>query len=567
MLYKKILLSYILIIVIPLIMVAAITGNITSRYINEEVRKSTFQTLNQANKNISKMLENMKNTILYVSMNKELQYNLSRNDKETPFQINREVTAIRNSILYPGIFNKNYSSIEIFALRKNQYPMRLEQNDVMSSKVVEDKEWYKKTIQLNGRLYWYINNDFGKQMISVSRLVFDVKNFTKPIAVISVDMDMSKIASIISDIHLGKTGKVYLVDDKGELIYSEDKSFLYPYTTKLYNSSSRSNFITMNGNKIMVIYNTLPQNGWKLVGMIPLNELNEKAKMIRNFIYLTALLSVVIAALISLYFSYSISQPIIKLATEMKRVEKGNFNISVEENWDGEIGVLYSSFNYMIKRINELIHEVYLSKIKEKDAELKALQAQINPHFLYNTLDTVNWLAVKHNAPEISKIVNSLASILRYSINKGNDVTTVDKELKHVESYITIQKIRFKDKFEVSFNIDKTILHYKTIKLILQPLVENAIIHGIETYEGKGKILINGYLGDGKIVFEVINNGNPIDLDVVNKLLDSPSEDKDSYGIQNVNERIKLYYGEEYGLYYQVIDNNTVARIVIPAVL
>lgn len=567
MLYKKILLSYILIIVIPLIMVAAITGNITSRYINEEVKKTTFQTLNQANKNISKMLENMKNAILYVSMNKELQYNLSRNGGETPFQINREVTAIRNSILYPGIFNENYSSIEIFALHKNQYPMRLEQNDVMSSKVVENKEWYKKTIQQNGRLYWYINDDFGKQMISVSRLVFDIKNFAKPIAVISVDMDMSKVASVVSDIHLGKTGKVYLVDDKGKLIYSEDKSFLYRYTTKLYNSSAGSDFVTINGNKIMVIYNTLPQNGWKLVGMVSMAELNEKAEMIRNFIYLTALLSLVIAALISLYFSYSISQPIIKLATEMKKVEKGNFNISVEENWGGEIGVLYSSFNYMIKRINELIHEVYLSKIKEKDAELKALQAQINPHFLYNTLDTVNWLAVKHNVPEISKIVNSLASILRYSINKGNDVTTVENELKHVESYITIQKIRFKDKFEVSFNIDKRVLHYKTIKLILQPLVENAIIHGIETYEGKGKILINGYLDGEKIVFEVINNGNPIDLDLVNKLLDSPADDKDSYGIQNVNERIKLYYGEEYGLYYQVIDSNTVARIVIPAVL
>lgn len=567
MLYKKILLSYILIIVIPLIMVAAITGNITSRYINEEVKKTTFQTLNQANKNISKMLENMKNAILYVSMNKELQYNLSRNGGETPFQINREVTAIRNSILYPGIFNENYSSVEIFALHKNQYPMRLEQNDVMSSKVVENKEWYKKTIQQNGRLYWYINDDFGKQMISVSRLVFDIKNFAKPIAVISVDMDMSKVASVVSDIHLGKTGKVYLVDDKGKLIYSEDKSFLYRYTTKLYNSSSGSDFITINGNKIMVIYNTLPQNGWKLVGMVSMAELNEKAEMIRNFIYLTALLSLVIAALISLYFSYSISQPIIKLATEMKKVEKGNFNISVEENWGGEIGVLYSSFNYMIKRINELIHEVYLSKIKEKDAELKALQAQINPHFLYNTLDTVNWLAVKHNVPEISKIVNSLASILRYSINKGNDVTTVENELKHVESYITIQKIRFKDKFEVSFNIDKRVLHYKTIKLILQPLVENAIIHGIETYEGKGKILINGYLDGEKIVFEVINNGNPIDLDLVNKLLDSPADDKDSYGIQNVNERIKLYYGEEYGLYYQAIDSNTVARIVIPAVL
>jgi two-component system sensor histidine kinase YesM len=567
MLYKKILLSYILIIVIPLIMVAAITGNITSRYINEEVKKTTFQTLNQANKNISKMLENMKNAILYISMNKELQYNLSRNGGETPFQINREVTAIRNSILYPGIFNENYSSVEIFALHKNQYPMRLEQNDVMSSKVVENKVWYKKTIQQNGRLYWYISDDFGRQMISVSRLVFDIKDFAKPIAVISVDTDISKIASVLSDIHLGKTGKVYLVDDKGGLIYSEDKSFLYRYTTKLYNRSAGTDFVTINGNKIMVIYNTLPQNGWKLVGMVSMAELNEKAEMIKNFIYLTALLSLVIAALISLYFSYSISQPIIKLAAEMKKVEKGNFNISVEENWGGEIGVLYSSFNYMIKRINELIHEVYLSKIKEKDAELKALQAQINPHFLYNTLDTVNWLAVKHNVPEISKIVNSLASILRYSINKGNDVTTVENELKHVESYITIQKIRFKDKFEVSFNIDKRVLHYKTIKLILQPLVENAIIHGIETFEGKGKILINGYLDGEKIVFEVINNGNPIDLDLVNKLLDSPAGDKDSYGIQNVNERIKLYYGEEYGLYYQAIDSNTVARIVIPAVL
>ncbi|WP_256961500.1 cache domain-containing protein [Thermoanaerobacterium thermosaccharolyticum] len=208
MLYKKILLSYILIIVIPLIMVAAITGNVTSRYINEKAKETSYQTLNQANKNISKMLENMKNALLYVSMNKELQYYLSRSGVETPFNVSREIIAIRDSILLPKIFNENYSSIEIFALHKDQYLTRLEQNDVMSSKVVENKEWYKKTLEINGKLFWYVNNDFGKQMISVSRLVFDVKNFTKPIAVISVDMDMSKIASIISDIDLGKSSKI-----------------------------------------------------------------------------------------------------------------------------------------------------------------------------------------------------------------------------------------------------------------------------------------------------------------------------------------------------------------------
>ncbi|ADL70107.1 sensor histidine kinase [Thermoanaerobacterium thermosaccharolyticum] len=567
MLYKKILLSYILIIVIPLIMVATITGNITSRYINEKAKETSYQTLNQANKNISKMLENMKNALLYVSMNKELQYFLSRSGAETPFNVSREIIAIRNSILLPKIFNENYSSIEIFALHKDQYLTRLEQNDVMSSKVVENKEWYKKTLEINGKLFWYVNNDFGKQMISVSRLVFDVKNFTKPIAVISVDMDMSKIASIISDINLGKSSKIYIIDDKGKLIYSEDNSYLYKYGLKMYGNNSGNSLITVNGNKMMVIYNTL-QNGWKLIGMVSLDELNEKARVIRNLIYITALLSLATASLISLYFSHSISYPIIELASEMKKAENGDFNMHIGEKWSGEIGVLYSSFNYMIKKINELIYEVYLSKIKEKDAELKALQAQINPHFLYNTLDSINWIAIEHKIPEISKIVNSLASILRYSINKGNDISTVEKEINHVESYIIIQKIRFKDKFEADFNIDKRILPYKTIKLILQPLVENAVIHGIESYEGKGEILINGYLSEeGNIIFEVINNGNLIDLDLVNDILNTPADDRENYGIKNVNERIKLYYGKQYGLNYQIINGRTIASITIPAVL
>lgn len=567
MLYKKILLSYILIIVIPLIMVATITGNITSRYINEKAKETSYQTLNQANKNISKMLENMKNALLYVSMNKELQYYLSRSGVETPFNVSREIIAIRNSILLPKIFNENYSSIEIFALHKDQYLTRLEQNDVMSSKVVENKEWYKKTLEINGKLFWYVNNDFGKQMISVSRLVFDVKNFTKPIAVISVDMDMSKIASIISDINLGKSSKIYIIDDKGKLIYSEDNSYLYKYGLKMYGNNSGNSLITVNGNKMMVIYNTL-QNGWKLIGMVSLDELNEKARVIRNLIYITALLSLATASLISLYFSHSISYPIIELASEMKKAENGDFNMHIGEKWSGEIGVLYSSFNYMIKKINELIYEVYLSKIKEKDAELKALQAQINPHFLYNTLDSINWIAIEHKIPEISKIVNSLASILRYSINKGNDISTVEKEINHVESYIIIQKIRFKDKFEADFNIDKRILPYKTIKLILQPLVENAVIHGIESYEGKGEILINGYLSEeGNIIFEVINNGNLIDLDLVNDILNTPADDRENYGIKNVNERIKLYYGKQYGLNYQIINGRTIASITIPAVL
>nr|WP_240951467.1 sensor histidine kinase [Caldanaerobacter subterraneus] len=550
-----------------MIAVGIVISTVTFKYLNEEMKQTAFQTLNQANKNLSKMFDNMKNALLYISMNRELQYNLSLEESVSTFQINREVTSVRNGILYPGIFNDNYSSVEIFALNKEYYPLRLERNNVMSAKIVENQDWFKKTVELNGKLYWYVNRIYGENLISVSRLVYDVKNFKKPIAVVSVDVEVSKIDTVLSDIKLGKNNKIYLIDDKGELVYSqEDENFRISSLKDVYKNNSGFRFIKLNGKQVMLVYNTISPSGWKLVGVFSLEELNEKANRLKNFIQLVAFISLFSAILLSLYFSYTISQPIIRLSNRMKEIEKGNLDMEIDEKWNGEIGVLYASFNYMIRRIKELIQEVYLSKLREKEAELKALQAQINPHFLYNTLDSINWLAVINGIPDISKITNALASILRYSIDKGNSVTTIENELKYVKDYITIQKMRFKDRFEVYFDIEEEILSYKIIKLILQPIVENAIVHGLEDYEGKGEILIKGYFEDGTVVFEIANNGKPIDLDFVNKLLSSPTNDEKSYGIQNVNERIKLYYGIEYGLFYEVKEGVTIARIKIPAV-
>ncbi|MGB9809727.1 MAG: cache domain-containing protein, partial [Caldanaerobacter sp.] len=147
-------------------------------------------------------------------MNRELQHNLSLEESVSTFQINREVTSVRNGILYPGIFNDNYSSVEIFALNKEYYPLRLERNNVMSAKIVVNQDWFKKTVELNGKLYWYVNRIYGENLISVSRLVYDVKNFKKPIAVVSVDVEVSKIDTVLSDIKLGKNNKIYLIDDK-----------------------------------------------------------------------------------------------------------------------------------------------------------------------------------------------------------------------------------------------------------------------------------------------------------------------------------------------------------------
>ncbi|WP_223156813.1 cache domain-containing sensor histidine kinase [Thermosediminibacter oceani] len=368
MLFKRLLVSYILISVVPLLVAAAVTSNITARMINEEIQRTTVQALDQAGKNISGIFDEAKNAIFSVSMNRELQSNLSR-ESASPFEINREITAIRNNLLYQGIFNDSYSSIEVYAINKKMYPMRHTQNDVMSAGIVEGQDWYRTTVHMGGKLYWRVSNDFGRPQISVSRLVFDVKNYTNPLAVVSVDIDLDVIKSILSGIRLGKTGRVFLLDNRGQTIYPIDENMTVPFN--LLDATSGSDRVNLNGREMRVIYNTLPQTGWKLVGVVPVDELTRKADMARNIIYLIAIISLLVAVMMSVYFSCSISNPIMSLAGIMKKVENGDLNLSVSTPLKGEIAILYSSFNYMIKMINDLIQEVYVSRIKKKEAELK----------------------------------------------------------------------------------------------------------------------------------------------------------------------------------------------------
>ncbi|SHE90228.1 two-component system, sensor histidine kinase YesM [Caldanaerobius fijiensis DSM 17918] len=560
MLFKKLLLSYIAIILLPLSIVSIFSSYIYARTINEQMYTSAKQTLQQVNRNISNILDNATGTLFYISMNRVLQDNLSRPSSATPFEINREVTAIRDVLLNPGIFNKSYSSIEVYALNKPDYPFTFMQNDVMSYKIAENRPWYSQVLKLNGRLFWHISTDFGVPQISVKHLVVDVKNFKNPIAIISVDINTSILDDVIKNIRFGKTGRVYIIDVNGNTIIPFGLKF--PYASMLkYPEGSIS--INSSKDKNVLFYNTIEETNWKIVGIMSERELTEKAQLTNRIMFTIAIFSIIAAILLSLYLSYTISSPIKKLAKTMDKVKGGDLNVNLTEKPGGEIGTLYESYNSMINRINQLINDVYIANMEKKDAELKALQAQINPHFLYNTLDSMNWLAIKYKAYDISKMITSLATLLRYSINKGQDKIKLKDELKQVKSYVTIQQIRFKDKFDIIYNIDEDILDCTVIKLILQPLVENAITHGIENYPDKGYIEIIGKKDGENIVLEVQNTGNPVDLEKVNRLL---TEDihSEHYGIKNVNDRIKFTFGEAYGLSYNYISGKTIAKLTIP---
>jgi two-component system, sensor histidine kinase YesM len=232
-----------------------------------------------------------------------------------------------------------------------------------------------------------------------------------------------------------------------------------------------------------------------------------------------------------------------------------------------EFAFLISAYKKMVGQIKDLIDKLYVSELNKKEAELKSLQSQINPHFLYNTLDSVNWLALKHNVPDISTMVTSLSDFFRYSLNKGQNIITLADEKKQVDSYLGIQKIRFKEKLDYLIDFPDDILECMTVKLIMQPIVENSILHGIEKRRGMGTISIQATKKDNIIEIKISDDGIGTDVNELNDLLLNKSNNTKSYGIRNVNDRIKSTFGDSYGLlFYNNQPSGVIAVITIPII-
>lgn len=529
--------------------------------IDEEINKSANNILNQASQNVSNILENLKGAALMLSKNDSIQDGLSR-EPQNGSELSAQINNMRNALLNNGIYYQKYSSIQLYAINDNAYAPFCTANDIMSYKLVQEQEWFKETLNRKGKLYWNVTTEFGSTQINVNKVIYDLKDFSRVLGVISVSADLSKIESILQPIRIGRNGKVYLIDGKSNPIYPQNAGLHLP-DNLVFDKDFNIQYLDIGGGNAMFIYKLLSESDWKVVSLIPVESMFEKTAALKKTIYLVAIIGIAFAILLSLTFSLNISKPIIKLAKTMKEVKNGKLDLYVETPLKGEVGILYGSFNNMIGMIKSLIQDVYVTKIKQKDAELKALEAQINPHFLYNTLDAINWMAKQYHAEDISKMVTSLASLLRYTVNKGEDIIEIKKELKQVDGYLTIQKIRYTNKFEVYFNIDEKMLDLKVIKLILQPLVENAIIHGLANAPDGCYLIVNGYLKEADIVFEVINNGLTINLDKVNGILNQ-NDDYKGHGIRNVDQRLKLTYGDDYGVSYRVEGSETIASIRIP---
>ena len=422
----------------------------------------------------------------------------------------------------------------------------------------------------------HVQNVFSGERPWVITLSRGIRNYTgegDSDGVVFIDLNYSAISELCTQNSVGTKGYVFILDQDGNIVY-------HPQQQQLYNELQTENIsLIMNAKTDVVtagkgddekIYalSHSETTGWTIVGCMNMSEHLKNSRKARSIYVLVALGLIAVALVISSEIARNITFPIQKLRDSMKRVQKGDFSAAeIEVYSDNEIGSLTRSFNVMTHKIQDLMAQNIQEQEQKRKIELKALQSQINPHFLYNTLDSIIWMAEGKKNEEVVLMTASLARLLRQSISIENELVTIGQEIEYVRSYLTIQKMRYKDKLEFEINVDPRITHAQIIRLVLQPIVENAIYHGLKYKESKGMLKVHGYELGERIIIDITDDGVGMDEETLKHIYDKHKVNYHSngVGVYNVQQRLVLYYGKEYGIiYHSEKGKGTTATVVIP---
>jgi len=418
----------------------------------------------------------------------------------------------------------------------------------------------EKARKYQGKVTWYTDSSNGVvNHLYLVRTIYHQDNFSE-IGLQAILINKNFIRTVYDGLTRSMQNIVILSDDYSLIAArNSDPGYFISGSSfgKLENEKDSRIDHDINA---LVSYTTISETGWKIITYVPLNILYRDAYALRRNLVLLCLVTAIILSAFNLSIAMSFINPINRLVMGMKMVQKDNRIVYIDDEREDEIGFLNKTFNEMSREINHLVNWVYREQITRKEAELKALQSQINPHFLFNTLESINWMARLNNVPEISETVTDLSDLMEATIGREDKLITVEEEFMYSDKYISIIKRRFEDKIEFRKEILNGAGKVKIPRLLIQPLVENAVYHGIDKLRGKGEILLKAYLEGDRLVIIVMDTGPGIDnaeLDALNRRLSLDNdtyfknlrtEKRQSIGIENVNRRIKLFYGDKYGL-------------------
>ena len=415
------------------------------------------------------------------------------------------------------------------------------------------------------RYYW---------VVSLSRTVELTRNGTSMLGVLLVDMNYSSIEQLLEKANTDTSGEyVYLMAPDGEIIYHPKQNLIHmglyqennDRTAQYEDTTVKENF---RGEKRLVTVKTISYTGWKLVSVVPMKSFSMGMTGMRNLVVLLVALTVLAAVLLNQLVSARISKPLRRLNDSVKEWESGNMNPDIYAGGSMEVEHLGKTLRSTVAQIQQLMDDIVVEQEEKRKSELDALQSQINPHFLYNTLDSIVWMITGERYDDAVFMITQLASLFRISLSKGKTVIRIEEEVKHAQNYMNIQKIRYKNNFEVDFQIDEEIRDGCIVKLVLQPLLENAIYYGMEFMDGEGEINVRGYRKDDDIYLEVEDNGLGMPEEEAAELLNGkerPHKHGSGVGLINVHSRLKLRFGEEYGLIiHSCPDEGMMIQIHIP---
>ncbi|MGG1515977.1 sensor histidine kinase [Paenibacillus oryzisoli] len=402
--------------------------------------------------------------------------------------------------------------------------------------------------------------------------VKDVYDALQPLGTLIANIKIEALDKIISSVQVSPNSVLFITDHQGNLIWNRNSEAYgiqlanYPFFQQLDQQNEGRFIETINGTTYRGTFLRSAYNGWYYFSFVPQADLNAQTKDLKGFLGATvvafAALFILLAALTSNY----ITRPIRQMALAMKQIDRDNFEPMPGAQSSDEMSMLQAAFFSMRGRINELIKEVRMISHKEKEAEVRALQAQINPHFVYNSLDAINWIAIENEQDRISRMITSLSDIMRYAIKPGEHLVTMEEELKWARNYAYLQEMRFEDKFEVIFEVQIENVQLKVPRLLFQPYLENSIIHGMEDTQKGGVIRITVQLTgdeeDRKLMVTIEDNGGGIQADKLKQIKERRSH---GIGIYNLDERLKMEYGPSYGTtIYSVYGEGTTVTVVLP---
>lgn len=552
----KSILIFSIVVLLPTITLGVLILQETNKVLQQQAFDYTERILDTIEDNLNATIQDVEDISTYMIFSDDFRKYMKNppivNGKATQLELEESLKGFNTFHL----LSKNYiNSITLTGINGNELKM----GEPIKA---EEGHWERLAEKKAGGISW--SNAYpifsywtGKtNVISMFRVINDINNINRKIGFVKIRLNEETLFQFINSGVPQELGSTFILDENEKVVLHENPKFFgkkYPDAELLKHipkEFKKTSFLySFKGHRYLVAARVIERSGWTLVTMIDERAILKDLRGIGYWIIVFLILSMILGVIAVAGFYFTIIRPVMNLTDKTRQVEHGDFSVFVNVRSNDEIGRLEYRFNRMVETIQQLINTKYKLEIQQRESELKALQNQINPHFLYNTLDMIRWTARMENAMETSRLIELLSKMFRISLSKGKIWITLHQELSYVESYLELQKKRMGKKLTYQFSVDEGVQDVLVMKQLLQPLVENSIVHGFKGKKEPGYIELNSYLDGNDCVIDIRDNGVGIDVEQLNQLLrEGAADDKHGFALFNVNDRLVTAFGSEYGL-------------------